>query len=144
MSRVVSSASRSSTRTPPSAIVCTESTKPWTASSDGARHHGRVAGADRAVGLAVLDGAHGDRQDQVLRAAATGEEVGEDQLGVELDDPHEQLVLAQRPDGADDALGDPVAARCRCRWRATWAVTTPAHSRVIRSPSSVGMSAQVR
>ena len=78
--------------------------------------------------------------DRLLGAAAPREQVGQQQLGVELDDPHEQLVVAQRPDRRDhlvDQSGQAVA-------RGGCAATTSVHSRVIRSPSRVGMSGQAR
>ena len=71
----------------------------------------RVALPDLAGLLALGDRVGGEGQDQLLRAAAPGEQVGEDQLGVELDDPDEQLVLAQLPDGADDRVGDALDGR---------------------------------
>ena len=65
-----------------------------------------VAGADRSGRLAGPDLLLGDRQDRVLRATPAGEQVGEQQLGVELDDAQEQLVVAQRADRPDDPVDE--------------------------------------
>ena len=73
---------------------------------EGAGDGRRVAGADRSGGLAGPDLLLGDRQDRVLGATPAGEQVGQQQLGVELDDAQEQLVVAQRADRPDDPVDE--------------------------------------
>ena len=104
-----------------------------------------AAGPDRAGALAGLDAVAEQLEEGLLAAAATREQVGEQQLGVELDDPDEQLVVAQPGDGVDETRGrgrrpGSLGRSARARVPAT---TTP-HSRVIRSPRSCGMSDQAR
>ena len=144
MRTVASSSSSSASETRSSTIVCAEITKPWAASTSARAIAVGSPSRTSPAGLAGDDRVVGDREDQVLRAAAARQQVGEDQLGVELDDPHEQLVVAERPDRADDAADEPIDGGRLRACPATAVATTPAHSRVIRSPSSCGMSGQVR
>ena len=113
------------------------------------RHGDRVAVADAAVALALPQQPGREVGDGLLATAPAGEQVGEQQLGVELDDAHEQLVVAQGPGGRHDLGRQPVGRASRSSPSATSQsdtarATTSPHSRVIRSPSTAGMSGHAR
>ncbi len=73
-----------------------------------AREQVGFAVADRAVPLALADQSREARGEVVLAASAAVEQVGQQHLGVEVDDPPQQLVGAQATDRRDDPRGDPV------------------------------------
>ena len=103
-----SSASSSASVTSSSTMVCADSTKPCVASRSARAIAvglpARIAPDAWPARICSL----GDREDRVLGAAAAREQVGQQQLGVELDDAQEQLVVAQRADGADDPVDEAV------------------------------------
>jgi hypothetical protein len=68
-------------------------------------HHDRLTVPDAAVRLALADPSGGVLGDRLLAAATAGQQVGQEELGVQLDDPHEQLVVAQGTGGGHH-LGD--------------------------------------
>ena len=61
----------------------------------GAGQDCRVAGADRAVLLSLRDQGGQRPGDHLLAASAAVEEVGQQDLGVDVDDPAQQRVGAQ-------------------------------------------------
>ena len=130
---------------PVSTMVCADSVKPWAAStSDRASDRG-VAGADGAVLLALGDERRQALGDHLLAAAAPVEQVGEQHLGVDVDDPAEQRVLAQCLHGRDDAAADPArGSALGCRGVGHGLLDHAPHSRVIRSASRVWVSGQRR
>ena len=81
---------------------------------------------------------------QVLVPAAALEQVGQQQLGVDLDDAHEHRVGAQRGDRARHALDDRVPGLRSRRRPSSASSISPPHSRTSRSASSVCMSGQRR
>ena len=127
-----------------STMVCADSVKPWAASTS---ERARTTGSPRPDGAVLL--ALGDERrqplgDHLLAAAAPVEQVGEQHLGVDVDDPAEQGVLAQRLHGRDDAAADPRAGGRSASSAPTACSTTTPHSRVIRSASRVWVSGQRR
>ena len=76
------------------------------ATADPAELSRGIAGADGPVLLALHDERRQSLGDHLLAAAAPVEQVGEQDLGVHVDDATEQGVLAQGLHGRDDAAGD--------------------------------------
>ena len=135
----MSSASIAPSEARSSTIVWAESTNPCVASSSARASTSASAVADLADGLARAQLVGDQVEDRLLRAAAPRQQVRQQQLGVELDDAHEQLVLAKRPHGTQGGADDPLD-RPGLLAPASAAATTAPHSRVIRSPSSWPMS----
>ena len=110
-----------------------------------AREHVRVALADRLMALALADQPGEAGREVVLAAAAAVEQVGQQHIGVEVDDPAQQLVGPQATHDSDDAFGDAVQrVRARVRGSPPPSLTTRPHSRVIRSATSAWVSGHRR
>ncbi len=99
-----------------STMVCAESVNPWQASSsERARRSGSPARTEPPAWPSPDEvGEHGG--DRLLAAPSAVEQVGQQQLGVDVEDPAQQLVGAQAADRGDHACGDPVerVAVLRC------------------------------
>jgi hypothetical protein len=62
-----------------------------------ARHGDRGAGPDASLGLPLADPPRGQLGDRLLAAATPGQQVGQEELGVELDDHIRFVTEAMRP-----------------------------------------------